>query len=126
MKKPSDARFDILPETIRNIRTELIRARKSYPTNQRTLAVLDHFIAQLKTELKSDAPAIRIYAAAINAAVMVIRVAEEGDAKFKYASYRQNAGPLFGFPTQDTAERDADFLRAQIDLEDIIQSKKGF
>ena len=91
MKKPDPIRA----ETLRVIRAELIRARKQYPTNQNTLRSLKFFVEQLEIHLAGDDTALAIFSHAITVAVMAIRVAEEGDAKFRYASYLQAPGPLF-------------------------------
>jgi hypothetical protein len=82
-------------ETLRAIKSELEKARKRYPTNVGTLRILRHFVDQLENELSRDAAAVQIFATSCVVAVMAIRVAEEGDSKFKYASYVQNPGPLF-------------------------------
>ena len=90
------------PETLRAIRSELEKARKQYPTNVGNLRILRHFVDQLENELQRDAAAVQIFATACCVAVMAIRVAEEGDSKFRYASYVQNPGPLFrAFPKGD-------------------------
>lgn len=89
-------------ETLRAIKSELAKARKQYPTNIDTLRVLELFTRRLHASLENDEEAIRIYSEAICVAVMAIRVAEEGDSKFRYASYVQQPGPLFRhFPKGD-------------------------
>jgi hypothetical protein len=102
---------DILPETLRALRSELIRARKQYPTNARNHLVLREFIFRLSKSLNNNVAPVQVYAEAICVAVMAIRIAEEGDANSKYQAYKQSPGPLF-----------RDVPKTQYDLEEIIQS----
>lgn len=90
-------RFAVRAETLRNVKKELERARKLHPTNQRTFELLRHYVDRLEQQLKDDATAIDIFATGVELITMAFRVVEEGDAKYRYASYLQNPGPLWQF-----------------------------
>ena len=86
-------------DTIRAIYAELRRARDRYPGNIRTMDVLKHFVIELERSLRQHnedrVHDVDVFSQAIIVAVMAIRVAEEGDAKYKYRSYQSTPGPLF-------------------------------
>jgi hypothetical protein len=104
---------DLLPETLRALRSEIIRARKQYPTNARNHEVLREFVFRLSRSLNNSTASVQVYAEAICVATMALRIAEEGDGNSKYQAYKQSPGPLF-----------RDIPASQTDLEELIRKAK--
>ena len=81
--QPADVYF------IAELKGEVIRARRKFPTNQHKLAALTEEVGELAQALidrdrKQDALDAHVYAEAVQVAAMALRIATEGDASFKY------------------------------------------
>lgn len=111
------------PETLRNIKAELKRARRDYPDRVKNLDVLNHYVQKMPLLLKShndgarNVQSIDVYANAIIIAVMAIRVAEEGASNFAYADHASvNIGPLFTSERASERERERDWPTCEDDM----------
>lgn len=75
-------------KTIKDIRAEIMRARKKFPENEHQLAALTEEVGELAQALIDNSMGTltpnRVYWEAIQVAAMAIRVAEEGDRSFPY------------------------------------------
>jgi len=85
----------INPETLRNIISELRRARRDHPSKAKNLEVLLYYVNRMGPLLSGHTRGQRgnehvsaadIYANAIIIAVMAIRLAEEGASNYAYLS----------------------------------------